>query len=96
LQKKNLMVVIMDIDLPGISGIQGVWELKQQWPDIKILMLTVFEDEDKIFGAIKAGANGYMLKKDSPQKIIESIQAVSKGESAMNGLIGLTQPVSLL
>jgi DNA-binding NarL/FixJ family response regulator len=81
-------VAIMDIDLPGISGIQGVWELKQQWPDIKILMLTVFEDEDKIFGAIKAGANGYMLKKDSPsQKIIESIQAVSKGESAMNGLI---------
>ena len=50
-------------------------------------MLTVFEDEDKIFGAIKAGANGYMLKKDSPHKIIESIQAVNKGESAMNGLI---------
>jgi DNA-binding NarL/FixJ family response regulator len=65
-------VVIMDIDLPGISGIQGVWELKQQWPDIKILMLTVFEDEDRIFGAVKAGANGYMLKKDSPQTIIES------------------------
>jgi DNA-binding NarL/FixJ family response regulator len=80
-------VVIMDINLPGMSGIQGVWELKQHWPEIKILMLTVFEDEDKIFGAIKAGANGYMLKKDSPQKIIESIHAVSKGESAMNGLI---------
>jgi DNA-binding NarL/FixJ family response regulator len=61
--------------------------IKQQWPDIKILMLTVFEDEDKIFGAIKAGANGYMLKKDSRQKIIESIQAVGNGESAMNGLI---------
>src|SRR5205809_755241 len=68
-------VVIMDIDLPGISGIQGVWELKQEWPDIKVLMLTVFEDDEKIFGAIKAGANGYMLKKDSPQKIIESIQS---------------------
>ena len=80
-------VVIMDIDLPGISGIQGVWELKTKWPDIKVLMLTVFEDEDKIFGAIKAGANGYLLKKDSPHKIIESIQAVMKGESAMNGLI---------
>lgn len=80
-------VVIMDIDLPGISGIQGVWDLKQQWPDIKVLMLTVFEDEEKIFGAVKAGANGYLLKKDSPQKIIESIQSVSKGESAMNGLI---------
>jgi DNA-binding NarL/FixJ family response regulator len=80
-------VVIMDIDLPGISGIQGVWQLKQQWPDLKILMLTVFEDEEKIFSAIKAGANGYLLKKDSPQKIIESIHVVSGGESAMNGLI---------
>jgi len=80
-------IVIMDIDLPGISGIQGVWELKTKWPDIKVLMLTVFEDEDKIFGAIKAGTNGYLLKKDSPHKIIESIQAVMKGESAMNGLI---------
>jgi DNA-binding NarL/FixJ family response regulator len=80
-------VVIMDIDLPGMNGIQGVWELKQEWPDMKILMLTVFEDEEKIFGAVKAGANGYMLKKDSPQKIIESVRSVSKGESAMNGLI---------
>jgi DNA-binding NarL/FixJ family response regulator len=80
-------IVIMDIDLPGISGIQGVWKLRTKWSDIKVLMLTVFEDEDKIFGAIKAGANGYLLKKDSPQKIIESVQAVSKGESPMNGLI---------
>jgi DNA-binding NarL/FixJ family response regulator len=56
-------VVIMDIDLPGISGIEGVWQLKQEWPDMKILMLTVFENEDKIFGAIKAGENGYMLKR---------------------------------
>src|SRR6187402_2780546 len=58
-------VVIMDIDLPGISGIEGVWHLKQKWPELKILMLTVFEDPEKIFGAIKAGANGYLLKKDS-------------------------------
>jgi DNA-binding NarL/FixJ family response regulator len=48
-------VVIMDIDLPGISGIEGVWLLKQKWPELKILMLTVFEDPEKIFGAIKAG-----------------------------------------
>lgn len=80
-------VVIMDIDLPGTSGIQGVWKLKQEWPDLKVLMLTMFEEEDKIFGALKAGANGYLLKKDSNQKIIESIHAVYKGESAMNGMI---------
>ena len=86
-QKATPDVVIMDIDLPGISGTQAIWDLKQLWPNLKILILTVFEDEEKIFGTIKAGANAYMLKKDSPQKIIESIHAVNKGESAMNGLI---------
>lgn len=85
LQKPD--VVLMDIDLPGINGIQGVWEIKQKWVDIKVLMLTVFEDNEKIFGAIKAGANGYLLKKDSPQKILDSIEVVAKGESPMNGMI---------
>ena len=66
-------VLIMDIDLPGRSGIEAVRELKEIFPDLKILMLTVFEDDDKIFGAIKAGANGYLLKKDSPQKILDAI-----------------------
>jgi DNA-binding NarL/FixJ family response regulator len=77
----------MDIDMPGMSGIEAVWEIKKHWPDIKIVMLTVFEDDDKIFGAIKAGANGYLLKKDSPQKILDAIQAASQGESPMNGMI---------
>lgn len=80
-------IVLMDIDMPGINGIQGVWEIKKVFPDIRIIMLTVFEDEEKIFGALKAGANGYLLKKDNPQKIIDSIFAVSKGESVMNGII---------
>ena len=80
-------VVIMDIDLPGISGIEGVWLLKQKWPELKILMLTVFEDPDKIFGAIKAGANGYLLKKDSPDRITEAIFSLKDGESIMNGII---------
>lgn len=80
-------VVLMDIDMPGINGIQAVWDIKKKWPDMKVLMLTVFEDEEKIFGAIKAGANGYLLKKDSPQKILDAITAVSNGESPMNGMI---------
>jgi DNA-binding NarL/FixJ family response regulator len=80
-------VVMMDIDLPGMSGIEGVKKIRNQWPQLKVLMLTVFEDPDKIFSAIKAGANGYLLKKDSPTKIIESIFAVQKGEAPMNGLI---------
>jgi DNA-binding NarL/FixJ family response regulator len=80
-------LVIMDIDLPGISGIEGVWHLRQRWPEIKVMMLTVFEDADKIFGAIKAGANGYLLKKDSPDKIIDAIFSLTKGEAIMNGII---------
>ncbi len=80
-------VVLMDIDMPGMNGIQAVWEIKKEFSEIKVLMLTVFEDDEKIFGAIKAGANGYLLKKDSPQKIIDAIIGLSKGESAMNGLI---------
>jgi len=80
-------VVLMDIDMPGMNGIQAVWEMKKHFPEIKVMMLTVFEDEEKIFKAIKAGANGYLLKKDSPQKILEAIDAVNKGESPMNGMI---------
>jgi DNA-binding NarL/FixJ family response regulator len=80
-------VVLMDIDLPFMSGIEGVWRLKKRWPEIKVIMLTVFEDDEKIFGAIRAGANGYLLKKDSPQKILSAIQSVMRGESPMNGMI---------
>lgn len=80
-------VVIMDINLPGRSGIDGMIELKRLFPDLKVLMLTVFEDEDKIFSAIKAGADGYLLKKDSPQKVLDSIQDVYDGKSSINGII---------
>lgn len=80
-------VLIMDIDLPGRSGIDAVAELKGVFPELRILMLTVFEDEEKIFGAIKAGANGYLLKKDSPQKILDAVQELHDGKSSMNGLI---------
>lgn len=80
-------VVIMDINLPGKSGIEGMEELKRTFPDLKVLMLTVFEDDEKIFAAIKAGANGYLLKKDSPQKVLDSIQDVFDGKASMNGVI---------
>lgn len=80
-------VLIMDIDLPGKSGIDAVSEIKAIFPELKILMLTVFEDDEKIFGAIKAGANGYLLKKDSPQKILDAIHELSEGKASMNGLI---------
>src|SRR5829696_5316331 len=80
-------VVTMDIDLPEMSGIEGVWHLKQKWPELKVLMLTVFEDTEKIFGAIKAGANGYLLKKDPPDRILNAIFSLKDGETFMNGMI---------
>jgi DNA-binding NarL/FixJ family response regulator len=80
-------VVMLDIDLPGINGIEGVKLIKEKMPQTGVFMLTVFEDEDKIFSSIKAGADGYLLKKDAPEKITEAITAVHNGESIMNGKI---------
>jgi DNA-binding NarL/FixJ family response regulator len=80
-------VVIMDIDLGRESGIEGVKKIKHVFPMAGILMLTVFEDEEKIFKSIKAGALGYLLKKDSPDKIVEAVSNIYKGESVMNGQI---------
>jgi DNA-binding NarL/FixJ family response regulator len=86
---KNVVpdVYILDIDLPVISGITGIKIIKDINPDAGILMLTVFEDEEKIFQSIKAGALGYLLKKDPPEKIINAIRAIHAGESIMNGQI---------
>jgi len=80
-------IVIMDIDLPGKNGIEAVKEIKDNWPAIRIMMLTVFEDADKIFLAVKAGADGYLLKKDSPSRIIQAINELSLGESPINSII---------
>ena len=83
----NPDVVIMDIDLGKESGIVGVQKIKQVFPAAGIFMLTVFEDDEKIFQSIKAGALGYLLKKDPPGKIVDAIQNIYKGESVMNGQI---------
>ena len=80
-------VVIMDIEMPGINGIESVIRLKERCPGLNIFMLTVFEDLDHIFESLKAGAVGYLLKKDPPESILESIVKVKNGESVMNGKI---------
>jgi len=80
-------VVIMDINLPGMSGIEGVQKLREKQPDLNVFMLTVFEDMDRIFDSIKAGAVGYLLKKDPPDHIIDAVRKVYRGESVMNGKI---------
>src|ERR1700704_4461664 len=76
-------VVLMDIDMPGINGIEAVQIIKENFPNIHIIMQTVFEDDDKIFRAIQVGANGYILKKIPPLKILESITEVYNGGAPM-------------
>jgi len=77
-------VVIMDIDLPGKSGIQGVAEIKEARPATLVIMYTMFEDDEKIFKSLCAGANGYILKKTSPYKLFEAINDVMEGGAPMS------------
>jgi DNA-binding NarL/FixJ family response regulator len=80
-------VVLMDIEMPGIDGITATQRITQKWPEIKILIQTVFEDDDKIFTAICAGASGYILKSTSPAKLVESINEIYNGGSPMSPYI---------
>ena len=80
-------VIMMDINMPGTSGIEAVVILNEKRPDIQILMQTVFEDDDKIFAAICAGASGYMLKKTPPQKMIEAVRETYAGGSPMTASV---------
>jgi len=72
-------VVLMDIEMPDTDGIEGVRRIKNKFPHIKIIMQTVYEDSDKIFNALRNGAEGYILKKASINHIIESIIEVYNG-----------------
>ena len=76
-------VILMDIDLPGITGIQAVLLIRHFDIDVQILMLTVFETNEKIFDALCAGASGYLLKKTAPSKIAEAINDVHTGGTPM-------------
>jgi len=80
-------VILMDIDLPKMNGIEAVWKIKQKFPAVQILMLTVFDDNERIFQSICAGASGYILKRNPPAKIIEAIFEVAEGGGSLNSSI---------
>ena len=80
-------VILMDIDMPGISGIEATAMIKATFPEINIMILTIFEDKNKVFDALCAGATGYMLKKSSAVEIIEAIDELHRGGSPMTAEI---------
>lgn len=77
-------VVLMDIEMPVLNGIEATREIKRRYPQQKIMMLTVLDQEDKIFDAIKAGASGYLLKDERPSRILSCIEELMEGGAPMS------------
>ncbi len=80
----NPNVVLMDIDMPGKNGIDAVGDIHKQFPNLPIIMLTVFEDEDRVFKSLRNGALGYILKSTAPEKLLDAIQEVMQGGAPMS------------
>jgi len=87
LPRQPVDVVLMDINMPGRDGIDCVRELKRLLPELQVVMLTVYEDPERIFAALAAGATGYLLKRVSPEKLLEAIREVHEGGSPMSSSI---------
>lgn len=77
-------IVLSDIGLPGMSGIEGVRVLKQRYPELLLLMLTVYDDDERIFDAMCAGASGYLLKKTPPARLLDSLKEAVAGGAPMS------------
>ena len=88
-ENHNLDLLLMDIEMPVLNGIETVEIVKQKYPQIKIIMLTVFDNDENIFKAIKAGADGYLLKDVNPKVLYENIKETLNGGAAMNPSIAL-------
>jgi len=77
-------VILCDIGLPGMSGIEGIRLLKERYPQVSLLMLTVYDDDDRIFDALCAGACGYLLKRTAPTRLLESLKEAVTGGAPMS------------
>jgi DNA-binding NarL/FixJ family response regulator len=77
-------VVLVDIGLPGISGIEGTRLLKERFPELQVIILTVYDDDDRVFRALCAGASGYLLKNTPPARLMEGIHEVANGGSPIS------------
>lgn len=77
-------VVLMDIRMPGMDGVEGTRLIKERWPDMKVVVLTTFDDDEYVFGALKNGASGYLLKGSSVSELSKAIQIVHEGGAMLN------------
>jgi len=87
LPRQQPEIVLMDIQLPAMSGIECVERLKAVLPELAVIMVTVYEDPDRIFSALRAGASGYLLKRSAPEQVLGALRDVGKGGAPMSGEI---------
>ena len=83
LQKDQPDVILQDLGLPGMTGMEVTREVKKRWPKVEVLIFTIFDEEEKVIEAVKAGASGYLLKGTSSERIIEAIREVFAGGSVI-------------
>ncbi len=104
--KKSPDLILMDLKMPGMNGIEATREIRKKYPDIKILVLTTYDEDEWVFDAIRAGASGYLLKDTPRQKIMEAIRGTVEGKSFVDPAVAgkllnqvasnQTQPASIL
>jgi DNA-binding NarL/FixJ family response regulator len=87
LDKLKFDILLMDIDLPGMSGIEGIKEIKKIYPESIILVLTIYEENERVFDALFAGASGYLVKKTPPARLLEAIKEAHEGGAPMSAQI---------
>lgn len=87
IKKLEFDIMLMDIDLPGMSGIEGIRKVKAIYPDSIILVLTIYEENDRVFEALFAGASGYLVKKTPPARLLEAIKEAYEGGAPMSSQI---------
>jgi two-component system, NarL family, response regulator LiaR len=77
----DVNVVLMDLQMPGMDGVEGTKRIKETWPEVRVLILTSFNSWDKVYAALKSGASGYVLKDAEPEELLAAIRAVAAGGS---------------